>query len=47
MGWRFAGFEVARFSISCLVLGFVAFMGLMWQRVFNMSKTSLLLNQSR
>jgi hypothetical protein len=51
MGWRFAGFEVARFSLSCLALGFFlplfAFMGLMWQRVFNMSKTSLLLDQSR
>jgi hypothetical protein len=51
MGWRFAGFEVDRFSQVCLAFGFFlplfAFMRLMWQRVSDMSKTSLLSDQSR
>jgi hypothetical protein len=51
MGWRFAGFEVGRFSRIGLVFGFFlplfAFTGLIWQIVSNMSKTSLLSNQSR
>jgi hypothetical protein len=51
MGRRFASFEVDRFSRICLAFGFFlplfAFMDLIWLRVSNMSKTSLLSDQSR
>ena len=51
MGWRFASFEIGRFSRICLAFGFFlplfAFMGPIWQKASNMSKTSLLLDQSR
>ena len=51
MGWRFASFEVDRFSRIFLAFGFFlplfAFMGLIWQGVSNTSKTSLLSDQSR
>jgi hypothetical protein len=51
MGWRFAGFEVDRFPRIGLAFGFFlslfAFTGLIWQRDSNMSKTSLLSDQSR
>jgi len=46
MGWRFAGFKVVRFSRIGLAFGFFlplfAFMGPIWQKVSNTSKTSLL-----
>jgi len=51
MSCRFAGFKVGRFSTIGLAFGFFlplfAFMGLFWERVSNMSKTSLLSDQSR
>jgi hypothetical protein len=47
---RFAGFNVCRFLRICLAFGFFlppfTFMELIWQTVFNMSKTSLLSDRS-
>ena len=51
MGRRFAGFKVGRFSRTGLAFRFLlplfAFTGQIWQKVSNMSKTSLLSDQSR